>query len=86
MMVLPVFINELALMASQTTTNALFDLAIRPEYVEPLRAEIEEVIAAHGWTKEAMGHLLKLDSFMKESSRLAGISVCEYSTVGSCKH
>ncbi|TEB19828.1 cytochrome P450 [Coprinellus micaceus] len=60
---------------SLTATNALFDLAIRPEYVEPLRAEIEEVIGAHGWTKEAMGHLVKLDSFMKESSRLAGISV-----------
>lgn len=62
----------------QTATNALFDLAIRPEYVEPLRAEIEEVVAAHGWTKEAMGHLVKLDSFMKESSRLAGISVCKW--------
>ena len=62
----------------QTATNALFDLAIRPEYVEPLRAEIEEVVAAHGWTKEAMGHLVKLDSFMKESSRLGGVATSKY--------
>jgi hypothetical protein len=36
--------------------------------------EMEEVIGNHGWTKEAMGRLWKLDSFMKESSRLAGVS------------
>ena len=32
---------------------------------------------AHGWTKEAMGRLQKLDSFMKESSRLSGILGCK---------
>lgn len=73
------FLDSGIVTISQTATNALFDLAIRPEYLEPLRAEIEEVVAAHGWTKEAMGRMLKLDSFMKESSRLAGISVCESS-------
>ncbi|RXW14561.1 hypothetical protein EST38_g11290 [Candolleomyces aberdarensis] len=61
-----------------TTTNALFNLAARQEYIGPLRAEIEEVTRAHGWTKESMDRLQKLDSFMKESSRLseaAGLSM-----------
>ena len=35
---------------------------------------MEEVIGSHGWTKEAMGRMWKFDSFMKESSRLAGVS------------
>ncbi|TEB19829.1 cytochrome P450 [Coprinellus micaceus] len=59
---------------SLTSTNTLFDLAARPEYIAPLRAEIEEVVAAHGWTKDAMARLVKLDSFMKESSRLGGVA------------
>ncbi|KAJ2924987.1 hypothetical protein H1R20_g12091, partial [Candolleomyces eurysporus] len=58
---------------SITTTNALFNLAARQEYIGPLRAEIEEVTRAYGWTKESMARLRKLDSFMKESSRLSGI-------------
>ena len=45
---------------------------MRPEYLAPLRAEIERVIGEHGWTKDAMGRLHKLDSFLKESGRLGG--------------
>ncbi|KAJ2936146.1 hypothetical protein H1R20_g944, partial [Candolleomyces eurysporus] len=59
---------------SLTLTNALLDVAARPEYIKPLREEMEEIIGNHGWTKEAMGRMRKLDSFIKESSRLAGIS------------
>jgi hypothetical protein len=33
---------------------------------------MQEIISNHGWTKEAMGRMWKLDSFIKESSRLAG--------------
>ncbi|KAG2005586.1 cytochrome P450 [Coprinopsis cinerea AmutBmut pab1-1] len=60
---------------SITVTNALFDLAARPEYAAPLREEIEEAVEEMGWSKEAMDRLHKLDSFLKESTRLAGI-VC----------
>ncbi|KAF6750322.1 cytochrome P450 [Ephemerocybe angulata] len=59
---------------SLTSTNILFDLAARQEYIAPLRAEIEEAIASHGWSKDAMNRMRKLDSFMKESSRLSGFS------------
>lgn len=51
-------------------TNALYDLAAHPEYIAPLRAEAEAVVAEHGWTKAAMGELHKLDSFIRESHRI----------------
>ncbi|TEB33849.1 cytochrome P450 [Coprinellus micaceus] len=58
--------------STQTSTDTLFDLAARPEYIAPLRAEIDEAIACHGWTKDALARLVKLDSFMKESGRFGG--------------
>ncbi|KAF8178062.1 cytochrome P450 [Pholiota molesta] len=56
---------------SMALTNALYDLAVHPEYVKPMREEVEAVIAAEGWTKTAMGKMRKVDSFIKESQRLA---------------
>ena len=68
-----------------TTTNALdfivLDLATRPEYTQPLRDEIEEVIKQDNveedengvfrFKQSSLAKLWKLDSFMKESSRLS---------------
>jgi hypothetical protein len=62
------------LIDAKTLSNILFDLAPRPEYIAPLRQEVEDVINEYGWTKDAMGHMRKLDSFMRESSRYGGIS------------
>ncbi|KAG2005639.1 cytochrome P450 [Coprinopsis cinerea AmutBmut pab1-1] len=59
---------------SITLSNTLFDLAPRQEYIEPLRKEVEEIIEEYGWTKEAMGRMRKLDSFIKESSRVSGLA------------
>jgi hypothetical protein len=53
----------------------LFDLASHREYIQPLREEVEKTIADLGWTKEAMARMVKLDSFLKESSRLGGVGV-----------
>lgn len=52
-------------------TQLLYDLCVMPEYVAPLRQEIEEVMAEHGGVtnKQALLKLVKLDSFMKESQR-----------------
>ncbi len=44
-----------------------------PEYIEPLREEVEPIIAADGWTKTAITKMSKLDSFLKESTRIHGI-------------
>ena len=53
--------------------DALLDLAARPEYLQPLREEVEQVTDEFGWTKEAFNAMPKLDSFLKESSRLNGL-------------
>ncbi|TEB39794.1 cytochrome P450 [Coprinellus micaceus] len=51
-------------------SDALLDLAARPEYLQPLREEVEQVTDELGWTKQAFNTMPKLDSFLKESSRL----------------
>ena len=45
--------------------HALFYLAALPEYIGPLREEVEEVIERKGWTKEALDQMYKVDSFIK---------------------
>ncbi|KAG2005558.1 cytochrome P450 [Coprinopsis cinerea AmutBmut pab1-1] len=69
------FINMAAIhTTSLTLTLCLFELVSRQEYMEPLRAEVEEVVEEHGWSKESMTRMQKLDSFMKESVRFAGVA------------
>lgn len=55
----------------QALTNALYDLATHPEYAEPMRNEVVSVLQTDGWTKASMGKMRKVDSFIKESQRLA---------------
>ncbi len=64
----------------QAVTTALFYLATHPEYVQPMREEVEAVINADGWTKAAVGRLWKVDSFLKESQRLSGGGLCMFRT------
>ncbi|TDZ49881.1 Cytochrome P450 monooygenase 3 [Colletotrichum trifolii] len=69
---------------SSTTTFALIDLFSRPEYILPLREEIERVIAEDGLvqtedgrgylSKQSLAKLKKLDSFIKESQRMSPLS------------
>jgi len=75
--------------AIHTTTSAicqiLYDLAARPEYLQPLRDEIDQVIQEDGYDKDGEGFLKlkkvsltklrKMDSFMKESQRLAPMGI-----------
>ncbi|KAI0947286.1 hypothetical protein AcV7_009746 [Taiwanofungus camphoratus] len=60
--------------SSISVTHALYHLAGSPQYLQPLREEIEGVIESHGWTKQALSMLWKLDSFMRESQRFNGVS------------
>ncbi len=60
--------------SSQSFTHALYHLAANPGYLKLLREEVESVTKAEGWTKGAMNKLRRLDSFMRESQRLNGIS------------
>jgi len=57
-----------------TLTEAMFDLCRHPEIHEELREEIAEVLAGGNWNKESLDRLVKLDSFIRESSRLTPIS------------
>ncbi|MCJ1263410.1 hypothetical protein MMC22_003280 [Lobaria immixta] len=51
-------------------TQLLYDLCCMPEYIAPLREEIEAVLAEYGsLNKAALMKLHKLDSVMKESQR-----------------
>lgn len=59
---------------TMTATHALLDLAEHPEYIDELRAEMEQVIAEEGHEdgqlrKTSMPKLKKLDSFLRESQR-----------------
>ncbi|KAI1132848.1 cytochrome P450 [Nemania abortiva] len=51
--------------------HALYDLAARPEYIEPLKSEILEVTKDSNGKprKQHLTQMRKLDSFMKESQR-----------------
>lgn len=64
-----------------TLTHIIFDLAARPEYIEPLREEVRRVLEAdHGaLTKQGLSKLCLMDSFMKESQRLSPIAYCRFS-------
>ncbi|TIC90112.1 Cytochrome P450 monooxygenase pyr3 [Colletotrichum higginsianum] len=69
---------------SMTTTFALYDLLSRPQYIQALREEIEQVMAEDGTesdeegrpflSKVSLGKLKKLDSFIKESQRLSPLN------------
>ncbi|EFR00285.1 hypothetical protein MGYG_03288 [Nannizzia gypsea CBS 118893] len=58
-----------------------FDLLAHPEYIEPLRAEIQTVFDSCGgaWTPAALADLRKCDSFLKESQRLNPIGIVSVS-------
>ncbi|KAB8268032.1 cytochrome P450, partial [Aspergillus minisclerotigenes] len=54
-----------------TATNVLYNLAVSPEYMQPLREEICKAISDHDGTltSRALQQMEKLDSFMKETIR-----------------
>jgi len=65
------FINFAGIGSTSTTfTNVLYRLLSNPEYVEPLRHDVETVVAEEGWTKAAMDKMHKIDSFLRETQRL----------------
>ena len=63
---------------AQSAAHALLDLAAFPEFIEPLREEIEGIIATEGWTKISLGKMWKLDSLLKESQRFHGMNSRTY--------
>ncbi|KAN0116359.1 cytochrome P450 monooxygenase [Russula decolorans] len=58
-----------------TATQLLYRLLANPEYLEPLRKEVDAVINEEGWTKVGMDKMHKIDSFLRETQRLDGFAV-----------
>jgi hypothetical protein len=54
-------------------THALFYLATYPQYAQPMRDEIAEIVEREGWTHSALGRMTRVDSFIKESQRLKSL-------------
>ena len=52
----------------------LYRLLAHPEHIEPLRQEIEAVVAEEGWTKAGMDKMHKIDSFVRETQRMDGLT------------
>ncbi|KAF9237109.1 cytochrome P450 [Melanogaster broomeanus] len=59
--------------AIHSFTQALFNLAANPQYIQPLRQEVESIVETEGWSKSALAKMRKIDSFLKESQRIEGI-------------
>jgi len=55
---------------SSAFTQVLYRLLDNPEYIEPLRREVEAIVAEDGWTKAAMDKMYKIDSFIRETQRI----------------
>ena len=53
----------------------LYRLLSHPEYIEPLRKEVETVVAEEGWTKNGMESMHKIDSFIRETLRIDGQNI-----------
>ena len=49
----------------------MFTAYISPEYIQPLREEVESIIKEQGWTKASIFNMRKLDSFLRESQRVS---------------
>ncbi|KAF9231272.1 cytochrome P450 [Melanogaster broomeanus] len=59
---------------STVFTQALYRLAANPQYIQPLREEVEPIVETEGWTKAALTKMHKIDSFLRETQRLEGVS------------
>lgn len=59
----------------QSFTHALYYLAANPQYMKPMREEVEAVIAHDGWCKASLQKMRKVDSFLKECQRVEGLGL-----------
>ncbi|GKT56027.1 cytochrome P450 [Colletotrichum tofieldiae] len=60
---------------SDLITQVMLDLAKYPDYFEPLRKEITDVIRTDGWSRMGLYKMRLLDSFCKETQRLHPLGI-----------
>jgi len=56
---------------------SVLTLYTSPEYIEPLRQEVDSIVKEQGWTKASIFNMRKLDSFLREAVRFGGGSTSE---------
>ncbi|KZO94404.1 cytochrome P450 [Calocera viscosa TUFC12733] len=61
--------------SSMAFTAAFYWLASSPQFVPMLREEVERAVAEHGWTRDAINAMGRVDSFLKEALRLSALNV-----------
>lgn len=54
--------------------QVLYRLLANPDYIEPLRQEVDAVIREEGWTKAGIDKMYKIDSVIRETQRIDGVS------------
>ena len=59
----------------KSLTQAVYHLAAHPSWQNELCAEVKEVVQAHGWSKDSLAMLHKLDSFLREVHRYNALIV-----------
>ncbi|RDH31307.1 cytochrome P450 [Aspergillus welwitschiae] len=65
-----------------TMTQAIYDLCAHPQYLEPLRAEVVDVLCTDGgWGKLTVNHLRKMDSLLKESQRFNPVFLLTFNRI-----
>ncbi|EJF60491.1 hypothetical protein DICSQDRAFT_24778, partial [Dichomitus squalens LYAD-421 SS1] len=57
------------------STHTLYDVAAGPEYIRPLREEIQAITATDSWSKAALDKMAKLGSLLRESIRCHGVAL-----------
>ncbi|KAJ3912118.1 cytochrome P450, partial [Lentinula edodes] len=67
-----ILVIEVAAIHTTTFCNALYQLAPHPELVVLLREEVEAIAEKSVWTKEGVGKMRQLDSFLKEILGFSG--------------
>lgn len=77
----------LSALAIHTTADllsqAVGDLAVHHEFVEPLRDEITECLAHDGWESKSLYNMKLLDSCIKESQRMKPLAMSKSTTSGN---
>ena len=68
----------------EALTQVQYHLLETPEYIGPLRQEVEVVVAEEGRTKAGLDKLHKLDSFIRETMRVDQTRPPADSSVSSC--
>lgn len=66
--------------SAATALSILYDLMDRPDSLMEIQEEISMVLQQHGgWTRQSLGALRIMDSFMKESQRIHTLQQCKLS-------